>query len=226
MTAPMIDRTPAPQATVIPWRRQGGAEALLAAATTEVLVMSTRAVASREPIGVLRQVDQENVRRGVRYRVITPDAARTAPGLGTHLAAITLAGADTRTVPEVPSDALVIDRSTVLVPASPGGSGATALRLPSVVAMTVELFERVWAGAVPLSGSEVPADGEIGDREKELLALLSLGYTDAAAAAKLGLSVRTVRRVVADIMNRLGARSRFQAGAKAADRGWLMDRAG
>ena len=32
--------------------------------------------------------------------------------------------------------------------------------------------------------------------------------------------------MVADIMNRLGARSRFQAGVKAADRGWLMERAG
>jgi DNA-binding NarL/FixJ family response regulator len=31
--------------------------------------------------------------------------------------------------------------------------------------------------------------------------------------------------MVAQIMHRLGARSRFQAGVKAADRGWLMDQA-
>jgi DNA-binding NarL/FixJ family response regulator len=31
--------------------------------------------------------------------------------------------------------------------------------------------------------------------------------------------------MVAQIMRRLGARSRFQAGVKAADRGWLLDRA-
>ncbi|MGM1060521.1 S8 family serine peptidase [Saccharothrix sp. Mg75] len=50
----------------------------------------------------------------------------------------------------------------------------------------------------------------------------------AAAAwwARLGISVRTMRRVVSDLMDRLGARSRFQAGAKAADRGRLVDRAG
>lgn len=58
-----------------------------------------------------------------------------------------------------------------------------------------------------------------------MLRLLSLGATDEFAAAQLGISVRTVRRMVAQIMNRLGARSRFQAGVKAADRGWLLDRA-
>jgi hypothetical protein len=31
--------------------------------------------------------------------------------------------------------------------------------------------------------------------------------------------------MMADLMHRLGARSRFQAGAKAAGRGWLMEQA-
>ena len=38
---------------------------------------------------------------------------------------------------------------------------------------------------------------------------------------KLGLSLRTVRRRVADLMTELGADSRFQAGVEAARRGWL-----
>jgi DNA-binding NarL/FixJ family response regulator len=80
--------------------------------------------------------------------------------------------------------------------------------------------------AVPMSPSDLPDAAELNAREKELLSLLSSGSTDESAAARLGVSVRTVRRMVADIMNRLGARSRFQAGVKAADRGWLMERAG
>jgi DNA-binding NarL/FixJ family response regulator len=64
---------------------------------------------------------------------------------------------------------------------------------------------------------------ELSDRERQLLTLLTAGYTDESAAARLGISVRTVRRMVSGIMNRLGARSRFQAGVKAADRGWLLD---
>ncbi|WP_279579218.1 helix-turn-helix domain-containing protein [Fodinicola feengrottensis] len=37
------------------------------------------------------------------------------------------------------------------------------------------------------------------------------------------MSVRTVRRMMSEMTNLLGARSRFQAGAKAAQRGWIRD---
>jgi DNA-binding CsgD family transcriptional regulator len=207
-----------------------GVEALLAAAAREVLVMSTLSVAARDPIGGVRRVDHENLRRGVRYRVIVPDTARTAPVLATRLGTLALSGADTRTVAEVPTDALVIDGSVVVLPVdrtSGGRAISTAVfRLSSVVTTTVELFERVWLSAVPMSPNELPDAAELSTREKELLSLLSSGSTDESAAARLGVSVRTVRRMVADIMNRLGARSRFQAGVKAADRGWLIERAG
>lgn len=207
-----------------------GVEALLASATREVLLMSRLAGTGREPIGVVRRIDHENVRRGVRYRIVVPDSARTDPVLATRLGALTLAGADARTVPEVPTDALVIDGSVVVLPVDRTAGGAApstaVFRLPSVVTTTVELFERVWPTAVPLTASDLPDRAELRAREKELLSLLSAGSTDESAAARLGVSVRTVRRMVADIMNRLGARSRFQAGVKAADRGWLMEQAG
>ncbi|WP_238430957.1 LuxR C-terminal-related transcriptional regulator [Frankia nepalensis] len=54
-----------------------------------------------------------------------------------------------------------------------------------------------------------------------LLRLLADGAKDEAAARSLGVSVRTVRRMVADLMRRLDARSRFQAGILAKHRGWL-----
>lgn len=207
-----------------------GVEALLASAHTEVLVMSTLSVVARDPIGAVRRIDHENLRRGVRYRVIVPDTARTAPALATRLGALALAGADTRTVAEVPTDALVVDGRVVVLPVdrTAGGRslGTAVFRLSSVVTTTMELFERVWLSAVPMSPSDLPEAAELNARERELLSLLSSGSTDESAAARLGVSVRTVRRMVADIMNRLGARSRFQAGAKAADRGWLIDRAG
>jgi DNA-binding NarL/FixJ family response regulator len=54
-----------------------------------------------------------------------------------------------------------------------------------------------------------------------LLRLLGSGLTDAAAGQRLGVSSRTVSRLVASIMERLDATSRFEAGIKAAQRGWL-----
>jgi DNA-binding CsgD family transcriptional regulator len=207
-----------------------GVEVLLASATREVLVMSTRSVAARDPIGGVRRIDHENLRRGVRYRVLVPDSARTAPVLAPRLGTLALAGADTRTVPAVPTDALVIDGSVVVLPVdrTAGGRsfGTAVFRLPSVVTTTTELFERVWRSAVPMNPTDMPEAAELSARDRELLSLLSSGSTDESAAARLGVSVRTVRRAVADLMNRLGARSRFQAGVKAADRGWLMERVG
>jgi len=57
--------------------------------------------------------------------------------------------------------------------------------------------------------------------EREVLRRLTSGSTDEAAARELGLAVRTYRRVVARVMVRLGARSRFQAGFLAASGGWI-----
>ncbi|MFD0567083.1 hypothetical protein ACFQ2M_37865 [Kitasatospora saccharophila] len=47
------------------------------------------------------------------------------------------------------------------------------------------------------------------------------GHTDESAGRKLGLSLRTVRRMMQDLMNRLGAESRFQAGAQAVRNDWI-----
>lgn len=60
------------------------------------------------------------------------------------------------------------------------------------------------------------AGSPISPREWQVLQLLAQGCTDEAVARNLGVSLRTVRRTTADLMERLGARSRFQAGLKAA----------
>jgi DNA-binding CsgD family transcriptional regulator len=55
----------------------------------------------------------------------------------------------------------------------------------------------------------------------ELLTLLTAGMTDDAIARRLGVSARTVQRRVSELMENLGARTRFQAGAQAVRRGLL-----
>jgi len=197
---------------------QDGITSLLATAEDSVIAMSTLT-----PSGPA--FGPRDVRPGIRYRAIYPDTARTAPTLCRHLGAMSLAGVAVRTVPLVPMNALIIDNTIAVLPADTTNGSVAVLRLNSVVTTATELFERVWPDAVPLADSDVPVDTDLSLREQEMLRLLSLGATDEFAAAQLGISVRTVRRMVAQIMNRLGARSRFQAGVKAADRGWLLDRA-
>lgn len=184
-----------------------GIDAALATATREVLVALDRSAP-------LRRADHENLRRGVRYRILLPDAVRDNPVLALRLGRLAPAGAEVRTVPAVPTEATVVDGALAILPGA-------MVRLPSVVGTVVALFEQLWASAAPLTPCEVTNGAGLNVRERELLALLSAGCTDESAAARLGISVRTVRRMMAAIMIRLGARSRFQAGLKAADRGLL-----
>ena len=54
-----------------------------------------------------------------------------------------------------------------------------------------------------------------------MLELLGSGCKDETAARTLGLGVRTYRRRVAELMNALGADSRFQAGVRARELGLI-----
>jgi DNA-binding CsgD family transcriptional regulator len=182
-------------------------DAALATATREVLIAGARGVD-----GTLGRADRDNLRRGVRYRVLLPDSARDDPGvrrLGSLVGDVRV-----RTVPVVPAGSAVIDAAVALFPLARPAGGVALVPLTSVVAAAVALFERLWDGAAPLSGDDV-ADR----RERDLLALMSDGHTDESAAARLGVSVRTVRRMMSALMARLGARSRFQAGLRAAGNG-------
>ncbi|MFF1560700.1 response regulator transcription factor [Streptomyces sp. NPDC058279] len=69
--------------------------------------------------------------------------------------------------------------------------------------------------------SKQPGGDGISAGERELLKLLASGLTDEVAGKRFGVSLRTVRRQMAALMERLHATSRFEAGLKAAQRGWL-----
>ena len=187
----------------------------LAAAGRAVLVARTTGTA---PAGPLRRADHDNLRRGVRYRVLLPESVRRHPAVVLRLGRLVAAGAQIRTVGHVPADVTVIDGEVAMLARDRSAGDVAVVRLPGVVDTVVALFERLWPSALPLTCG----DDHLGARERELLALLSAGCTDETAAAHMGVSVRTVRRMMSAIMLRLGARSRFQAGLRAADRGLLM----
>ena len=59
------------------------------------------------------------------------------------------------------------------------------------------------------------------DEHRRLLMLLASGLKDEAIARQLGIGERTVRRRVAELADRLGARTRMQFGIQAVRQGWL-----
>lgn len=64
-------------------------------------------------------------------------------------------------------------------------------------------------------------DQDLEPLAREVLRQLASGAKDATAARNMGLALRTYRRIVAHLLNELDARSRFQAGYRAAVNEWL-----
>lgn len=100
-------------------------------------------------------------------------------------------------------------------------AGAIVVRGNSMVAAVCALFERIWESATPIGDAPPRPTCELPAVELEVARLLAEGCTDEAIARKLGVSPRTARRLAADLMDRLGARSRFEAGVRAVQDGWL-----
>ena len=169
-------------------------------------------------------LDADLLRRGVVCRAMYREAIRNDPPLHSYARDLLAHGAQVRTSPTLPQRLFISDRRIAVVPLDPTvrGLGTAIVTAPGVVASLLELFESVWRNAAPLDTGN-PVDGATGlsDTERMLLTMLADGATDEAAAKKLGVSLRTVRRIMADLMQRLDAGSRFEAGIKAAKRGWL-----
>lgn len=58
-------------------------------------------------------------------------------------------------------------------------------------------------------------DGELDDTDRRLLTMLASGMQDDTIARQLHVSTRTVGRTVANLVQRLGVKTRFQAGVYA-----------
>lgn len=144
----------------------------------------------------------------------SPETLRTRAEAGEHV----------RIVASVPSRVVVIGEAVALLPERWGANSARLLvvREHSLVGAMIALFEVMWERAMPVPGFG-GMDGDTGDQGRRgmLLRQLALGAKDEQIARTLGLSLRTVRRRVAEVMDELGAGSRFQAGVEAVRRGWI-----
>lgn len=160
---------------------------------------------------------------GARVRTVHLDSIRCAPERLNEATALQNAGGEVRTAPTLPVPMLVADRHVALVPVdTEQGQAAMVLSNCEIVLALLELFKIVWKGAAPL-GPRRPCRDEAGlsVRDRKVLELLAEGLTDQAVAHRLAVSLRTARRITNDLMTRLGASSRFEAGVKAALRGWI-----
>ena len=176
------------------------------------------------PIQVMRSSwanDVSLLRRGVSSCALyQADATQTPEMLG-YLSEFARQGAAVRVTRRVSHRTIIVDRSVVMVAVEPDTLRMPYLviREPALVRNFREQFAGVWRDAHSVGVG--PEDSLDESMVREVLALLETGVTDDVAARQLGVSTRTIRRRVAAVMDLLGASSRFEAGVKAAQTGWL-----
>jgi DNA-binding CsgD family transcriptional regulator len=156
-------------------------------------------------------------------KTIYLDSVQNDQGSLEHALWLAEHGAETRTTPSLPLRLQILDRRYAFVPINPEDSsqGAVLVEEPGIVSALCALFELVWETAVPFTEKKTRPKGTVSPQERELLRLLSQGLTDEAAARKLGVSLRTERRMITEISTRLDAHSRFQLGQRATEDGLL-----
>jgi hypothetical protein len=119
-----------------------------------------------------------------------------------------------------------IDRRTMIrtgpVGTAPGARGPrtyTVSAAPALVDGAYALFEAAGESAIDLAVFPDSQRPRIDAENGRVLRALGSGVTDEAAARQLGMSLRTYRRRVAEVLVSLNAGSRFQAGVRAGELG-------
>jgi len=163
---------------------------------------------------------RDAIRAGRRSRAIYPARAlQDAPHV---IRARAEAGEHVRVLAEVPFRLVVMGQSVAAAAHSEdvAEDRRLVIRHPSLVQALRLMFEGLWDKAMAVPG----LDGQRYDAargQRLLLDQLAGGAKDEQIARALGISLRTVRRRVADLLDELGAQSRFQAGVEAVRRGWI-----
>ncbi len=164
---------------------------------------------------------QDLVRAGRRSRAIyparvleeAPDVVRQRSEAGEHV----------RILAHVPGRIAVLGSTAALLADQLGErpDQVLVIRQDSMIMALRLLFDALWDRAMAVPGLDGQRDDERGSDRRLLLDQLAGGAKDEQIARALGLSLRTVRRRVAEVLDELGVDSRFQAGVEAVRRGWI-----
>ncbi|MFD0786403.1 hypothetical protein ACFQZ8_21090, partial [Micromonospora azadirachtae] len=199
---------------------------LLGSARTEVVGIDTPPYVAPSSTHV-SDAELGLLRRGVRFRSLYASQVLDEPALVARIQWMVDNGEEARTLPQVPMKLLVVDRETAVVLLA---GEATAPETLSVVAARSALtdglqaiFEQLWSHASPIRFGSGRRDvtGASDADTSELVDLLNAGMKDESIARHLSVSPRTVRRRIAALLDELDATGRFQAGARAAQRGLI-----
>ncbi|GAA1918653.1 helix-turn-helix transcriptional regulator [Streptantibioticus ferralitis] len=194
-----------------------------ALAETEVMTFAHGGAHPEEELVASRTPNVMLLERGIRMRTLYLDSLRNHQPTLHHMRWLSDRGAEVRTAASLPVRMVIVDRCQAVLPMRSADArvGAVVIRSEATVAALCALFEAKWEKATPFGSGPTVDDRGLSVQEAEVIRLLAEGLTDQAIAKRLGVSDRTARRIAAELMERLNARSRFEAGVRAVQRGWI-----
>lgn len=190
---------------------------LFAATTTELLCAAN---ALRTWMSAHPRADVMSHPPGLRIRKLFRLSTMLDPTWADHARHMAEHGADVRVANHDVNETIVLDGRVAILAGdeSHGPRSYSVITQPELVHGITSLFEAAWRAGTPLALHEADM-AELRLFAPGVLDALNRGWTDEAAARALGVSLRTYRRRVAELMTALGASSRFQAGARAHELG-------
>jgi len=152
---------------------------------------------------------------GVRVRKIYPYTVLLDEQQSKRVQEMTEAGSEVRLMARLPPLLVVVDGQIAVIPLMSAGctDGGVIIRQRTIVAAMMALFAKCWEQSQPLADTETE---DLSAAETAVIKLLATGAKDDAIARQLGTSVRTIRRIVGNLMRRAGVNSRFAFGVWAA----------
>jgi DNA-binding CsgD family transcriptional regulator len=200
-------------------------EQLADEAQHEVLAFAPGGAQPQEVLDSSKPLDEATLRRGIRMRTVFLESIRNdGPSVG-YARWLTSLGGQVRTASSLPLRMLIADRAIAILPVDSGDprAGAYVVAGDGLITALLALFQRVWQDATPLGEPQRRDDDGLTNQEHEVLRLLGSGLTDDGVARHLGISLRTERRIMSELMTRMKVKSRFQAGLIAGELGWIAD---
>lgn len=161
--------------------------------------------------------------RGVRYRVIYDSDSFDVDGKLKAALACVDAGEEARVINRVPIKLIVADENLALThnPQPSTIRDSMVVHQSSLLDALIVLFDTLWEQAAPLVQASSGETHELDEIDARIIAFLASGNQDQAIARRLGLGLRTVRRRVGILMERLGAKTRFETAVRAMRAGWI-----
>ncbi|MFG2986639.1 helix-turn-helix domain-containing protein [Streptomyces sp. NPDC048258] len=177
------------------------------------------------PEGVIDEMllrDQEMAGRNIEVEVLYQRRTAEVPYVAAYLMDAARPGREARTAEFLPIRMILFDDDLAVLPINPADSseGALAVHGRALMSSLHAFYDHCWHNAtLPRQSQEGrPASRPVlDDQELIVVRLLADGVKDEAIARHLGVSSRTLSRLISGLLDRLGVQTRFQAALRIAE---------